>query len=398
MVLRVTVTKQSDPAFNYNSEINRFPVILGRDEKNEIPLPDPFKVVSRKHAKVIETEGILQLVDLEAPNFTYLNDEKLNPNEEYSIKSGDKIKIGEYEIELEIVLAEAPAAELEDDQKTMVFVNPFAEDIKSIVENLKTLSAKFVLDDSPMKTEMLKFSLSQNLGDFEDETSKIFAEYFSEKFSDKKNNNPVYEIIETKQPEPKIFSQTQNENTPATQDYSFNSHFTNTVDILLETFAKLIQGFLHFRQEFFGITIYHTIPTGNLKEFKEFLFNPGISSDEEKKRVGLLKDEVQKLLSHQIGMLEAYSQSISEGSKSLLESLDPDIVEREIINKDQQSSAIDVGKILPFTRKTKVLDAIKSNHRKYISDLYYIEKKFFRPPFLKGYQKRILSEKPHNEY
>jgi hypothetical protein len=57
-----------------------------------------------------------------------------------------------------------------------------------------------------------------------------------------------------------------------------------------------------------------------------------------------------------------------------------------------------MGKILPFTRKTKVLDAIKENYRKYISDLYHIEKKFFRPPFLKGYQKRILSEKSHNEY
>ena len=90
--------------------------------------------------------------------------------------------------------------------------------------------------------------------------------------------------------------------------------------------------------------------------------------------------------------------SITDGSKSLLQTLDPEVIEREIANKDQQSSAFDMGKILPFTRKTKVLDAIKENYRKYISDLYHIEKKFFRPPFLKGYQKRILSEKSHNEY
>jgi predicted component of type VI protein secretion system len=402
MVLRVTVSKQSDPSYHFNSEFSRFPIFLGRDEKNEIALPDPFKVVSRKHAKIVETEGILQLVDLEAPNFTYLNDDRLNPNEENAVKSGDKIKIGEYELELEVILEKAPPrVEIEDDQRTMIFVNPFAEEVSAISENLKKLSAKFMLDDSPMKSEMLKFSFSQYLGDLSgDETSKIVAEYFSENFPGQKINSGEKEIF-VKPPESKIYSPPKSDvhtPPPITQDYSFSSHFTSTVDVLLETFAKLIQGFLHFRQEFFGITIYHSLPSGSLKELKEFLFNPGISSDEEKKRLGLLKEEIQKLLTHQLGMLEGYRMSITDGSKSLLQTLDPEVIEREIANKDQQSSAFDMGKILPFTRKTKVLDAIKENYRKYISDLYHIEKKFFRPPFLKGYQKRILSEKSHNEY
>jgi len=400
MVLKITVTKQSDPSFINTPELNRFPIFFGRDEKNEVILPDPFKVISRKHAKITETEGILQLIDLETPNFTYLNDERINPNEENAIKSGDKIKIGEYELELQI-LKEKEGVD-DDDQKTMVFLNPFAEEIDGIAGNLKKLSEKFVLDNSPMKYEMLKFSLHQNFGDVkQNEINKVIAEYFSENFLDKKTSKAEKEIVEVKTPESKIFALPKNEvnlSSAISQDYSFNSHFTNTVDILLETFAKLIQGFLHFRQEFFGITIYHSLPTGSIKELKEFLFNPGISSEEEKKRLGLLKEEIQKLLSHQIGMLEGYRQSVTEGSKLLLESMDPGIIEREMLKKEQQSSAIDIGKILPFTKKTKVLDALKENYRKYISDLYHIEKKFFRPPFLKGYQKRILSEKSQNEY
>ncbi len=400
MVLRVTITKQSDPSYTDNLEFNRFPIFLGRDEKNEVILPDPFKVVSRKHTKIIETEGILQLIDLEAPNFTYLNGERINPNEENAIKSGDKVKIGEYELELQIVKVKEQAAD--DDQKTMVFLNPFAEEVAGIAVNLKKLSEKFVLDNSPMKAEMLKFSLLQNLGDLKkDEISKVIAEYFSENFLDKKASIIEKKVVETKTSESKIYSLPKSEvnlSSAMSQDYSFNSHFASTIDILLETFAKLIQGFLHFRQEFFGITIYHSLPTGSVKELKEFLFNPGISSEEEKKRLGLLKEEIQKLLSHQIGMLEGYRQSVTEGSKSLLESMDPGTIEREMMNKNQQSSAIDIGKILPFTKKIKVLDALKENYRKYISDLYHIEKKFFRPPFLKGYQKRILSEKSQNEY
>ena len=404
MVLKISIIKQSDPSFTNTSEFRRFPIFLGRDEKNEVILPDPFKVVSRKHAKIIETEGILQLIDLDAPNFTYLNEEKINPNEENAIKSGDKIRIGEYELELEVVIEkDSHQNEIaEDDQKTMVFVNPFAEEIAGIAENLKKLSEKFALDDSPMKSEMLKFSLHQNFGDAkQNEINRVIAEYFSENFLDKKIISPEKEILEPKTPDPKVFTLPKNEesfNPPISQDYSFNSHFSNTVDILLETFAKLIQGFLHFRQEFFGITIYHSLPTGSTKELKEFLFNPGISTEEEKKRLGLLKEEIQKLLSHQIGMLEGYRQSVTEGSKLLLESLDPVVIEKEMMNKNQPSSPIDMGKILPFTKKTKVLDALKENYGKYISDLYHIEKKFFRPPFLKGYQKRILSEKSQNEY
>jgi pSer/pThr/pTyr-binding forkhead associated (FHA) protein len=400
MVLRVTITKQSDPSYINNPEFSRFPIFFGRDEKNEVILPDPFKVISRKHAKIMETEGILQLIDLEAPNFTYLNGERINPNEETAIKSGDKVKIGEFELELEIIKEKEKV--VDDDQKTMVFLNPFAEEVAGIADNLKKLSEKFVMDNSPMKAEMLKFSLLQNLGDLKkDEINKIIADYFSENFLDKKATSIEKEVIGVKTPESKLYSLPKNEvnlSSSMSQDYSFNSHFTSTIDILLETFAKLIQGFLHFRQEFFGITIYHSLPTGSVKELKEFLFNPGISSEEEKKRLGLLKEEIQKLLSHQIGMLEGYRQSVTEGSKSLLESMDPGIIEREMMNKSQQSSAIDVGKILPFIKKTKVLDALKENYRKYISDLYHIEKKFFRPPFLKGYQKRILSEKSQNGY
>ncbi|HSP87659.1 MAG TPA: FHA domain-containing protein, partial [Ignavibacteriaceae bacterium] len=337
MILKISVVKQSDPSYLNNIELNRFPVFIGRDEKNEIILPDPFKVISRKHAKIIDTEGILQLIDLEAPNFTYLNDERLNPNEENAVKSGDKVKIGDYIIDLQLVKEKEQVPE--DDQKTMVFVNPFAEEVAGIAENLKKLSEKFAFDNSPMKAEMLKFSLLQNLGDLKkDDMGKVIAEYFDETFLDKKPALNEKQIF--KAPESKVYSAPKTEmnfNSSIPQDYSFNSHFTNTVDILLETFAKLIQGFLHFRQEFFGITIYHSLPTGSIKELKEFLFNPGISSEEEKKRLGLLKEEIQKLLSHQIGMLEGYRQSVTEGSKSLLESMDPGIIERDM-NKNQQPS------------------------------------------------------------
>ena len=74
MILKLSIIKQSDSAFSEQVEFNRFPIFLGRDNSNQVVLSDPLKIISRKHAKIINTEGILQLIDLESANFTYLND------------------------------------------------------------------------------------------------------------------------------------------------------------------------------------------------------------------------------------------------------------------------------------------------------------------------------------
>ena len=390
MILKLSLTKQSDSSISEQLEFNRFPVFLGRENSNQVVLPDPLKIISRKHAKIINTEGILQLVDLESANFTYLNDNKILPNEENALQSNDKIRIGDYELEVKLVKEEF--LEDEDDQKTMIFSSPFAEEISNIVDNLRIISSKFSLEDLPAKEKMLRLSVLQNLISLEkSESNKIIAECLSESFLDKelyrvnslqdKGFNKSFSGVE----QPKIISSSNKNfsNKPVPQEYSFNIHFSNTIDVFLDVFSKLIEGFLQFRQEFFGVTKYYILPTSSLSEIKEFLFNPDISPDEEKKRLDMLKDEAQKLLGHQIGLLEGYNISVTEGSKMLLQSLDPNIIEKEFQNKKNS------GKILSFSKKSKVLDLIKENYHKYISDPYYIEKKFFRPLFLKGYQKRL---------
>ena len=358
MKIKFKISKKSDPSYSSELDFNRFPVTMGRDEKNDVILPDPFKVVSRKHAKIINTEGILQLVDLESANMTYLNDNAILPNEENALKTGDMIRLGEYEIEVEMVKEQEVVQD--DDQKTMVFSSPFAEEVNILVETLNKITMKFEDDNSPMKMEMFKFSVMQSFNFLaKNEPNNFIAEYFAEHFLGRREAVPA-QVPREEKPEKKQMKSEEPKYTKSSsiQDYSLGSHFTETIDVLLDTFSKLIQGFLQFRQEFFGVTIYHTIPTGSLKEFKEFLFSPDISSEDEKKRLGLLKEETSKLLSHQIGLLEGYQESINEGAKALLNSIDPDTIEKEIDAKNKQTGP-DIGKILPFTKKSKVLDAFK---------------------------------------
>jgi type VI secretion system protein ImpI len=401
MKLKVTITKNSDTSYLEEKEIEKFPITLGRDDKNEILLPDHKKIISRNHAKIVYNNGLLQLVDLGSANFTYLNEQKIFPDEECMLKSGDKIKIGDYEISAEINLD--MDTRTFDDQKTMIFESPFANEIESFVIEFKKLTDKYLVDTTPSKSEMLRFSIMQSLGNISDtEGTKIISEFFAHKFLNQQisslstsKETPVISddsLKEIKVEEDSIRSNSSKQ--LSIPDYSFSSHFSQTVDLMLENLVKLIQTFLHFRQEFFGVTIYHTIPTGSLKEIKEYIFNPDISSEEQNKRINLIKEEAQKLFAHQVGLLEGYKNSVTEGSQSMLQSLDPELIEKEAENK--QSSGLQ--NLLPYSKKLKTLEIINKTYKKYISDPYHLEKKFFRPAFIKGYQKRISAKFDKNEY
>ncbi|MDT3697585.1 MAG: FHA domain-containing protein [Ignavibacterium sp.] len=402
MKLLITLRKISDSSFNRKFEFTQYPVKLGREADNDIVLEDQRKVVSRNHARIINTDGLLQVVDLGSANFTYLNGNKLFPNDENAIKNGDVIRIGDYELDIAVEQIKVESAPQWDDQKTMIFSNPFVDEVQKISDSILKLSEKYFYDESPLKSEMLRMSIMQGLdGLLSNDVNKVLSEYFASKFLDQSfissvKTEPSPKIITEEKPQIKSNIETSH-SAPTTKpqvDYSFSSYFSESVDVLLDTITKLIQGYLQFRQEFFGVTIYQTIPTGSLKDIKEYLFNPDLSAEEQKKRISLIKEETQKLLTHQIGILEGYRTSATEGSQSLLQSLDPEIIERETLSK--QTSAMD--NLIPNAKKVKILEAIKTNYKKYISDPYHLEKKYFRPPFIKGYQKRISARNEVNEY
>lgn len=80
------------------------PVVLGRDEKADISLPDPE--VSRLHARIswFETQYVIE--DLRSTNGTYLNGVLLRTPR--SLNPGDKIALGQTVLEFEWLAGELP--------------------------------------------------------------------------------------------------------------------------------------------------------------------------------------------------------------------------------------------------------------------------------------------------
>lgn len=66
-------------------------------ERPEIDLTDYDalgKGVSRRHAAVIRKDGSLQIVDKDSPNGTFLNGQKLVPNQPRVLRDGDDVRLG----------------------------------------------------------------------------------------------------------------------------------------------------------------------------------------------------------------------------------------------------------------------------------------------------------------
>lgn len=79
MKLLSTLRKISDKSFIKEFEFTEFPVRLGRESENEIILEDQYKIISRSHAKIVDTDGLIQVMDLGSANFTYLNGKEFFP-------------------------------------------------------------------------------------------------------------------------------------------------------------------------------------------------------------------------------------------------------------------------------------------------------------------------------
>ncbi|HOM02165.1 MAG TPA: FHA domain-containing protein [Acetivibrio sp.] len=80
---------------NFKVEENyilRKSVTIGRNDKNDIVIKDPF--ISGIHAYIMAEEGSILIKDMGSKNGTFVNGERLNEGETVLLNDGDNIKIG----------------------------------------------------------------------------------------------------------------------------------------------------------------------------------------------------------------------------------------------------------------------------------------------------------------
>ena len=76
--------------------------IIGKErQKVDFCVPDNNSV-SRNHANILCKGGVYYIVDKNSTNYTFVNGNKLNPNQEVKLNSGDKIKLADEEFEFRL--------------------------------------------------------------------------------------------------------------------------------------------------------------------------------------------------------------------------------------------------------------------------------------------------------
>jgi pSer/pThr/pTyr-binding forkhead associated (FHA) protein len=85
--------------------------IIGRSDEQKQHAPDIDlsdydglkKGVSRRHAVLVRYEGFAQIIDLHSSNGTFLNGERLQPDNPYPLAQGDELRFGS--LLVQVVLA-----------------------------------------------------------------------------------------------------------------------------------------------------------------------------------------------------------------------------------------------------------------------------------------------------
>ncbi|MEE8522396.1 MAG: FHA domain-containing protein, partial [Thermoanaerobaculia bacterium] len=139
-------------------------IAIGRDPGCDLPLADEMRVVSGEHAEIVADGARLLLTDLGSKNFTYLNEEQLEPDRPYEIRPGDVIEIGEYKIRVVAIRGKQAAAAVEPTAFDPGYVNPFQNDGKLLADTLRRVAEAYDQEAPTRRDAALREVLTQALG------------------------------------------------------------------------------------------------------------------------------------------------------------------------------------------------------------------------------------------
>ena len=83
-------------------------VTIGRSAKNDLSLHDPRRMVSSRHAEIRCRPPHCLVRDVGSKNGTVLNEERLAPGKEYPLRQGDRISIGDFMIDFDVLPSSPP--------------------------------------------------------------------------------------------------------------------------------------------------------------------------------------------------------------------------------------------------------------------------------------------------
>jgi len=126
--------------------------VIGKSGSADLAFDLDF--VSRRHLYVCKENNLIQLVDLNSANGTYVNNKKIDPNVPYSYKKGDIVYLGNKKLALKIEDLENSDEQKKIKDKTITHNSLVNPTLKNVAHPYEDPDLAFLNDDNP---EVLHF-------------------------------------------------------------------------------------------------------------------------------------------------------------------------------------------------------------------------------------------------
>ena len=400
MPVKFIVTKESDAEWRHECQFEDETITIGRNNSNDLVLDDPNKVVSRKHATIKREGPNCVLVDLGSRNSTTLNENKIDSKKPYPLESGDQIKIGDFVVHyFDTPPQEEPQAAHDDDpssERTVLWHNPFTEEVLELKAAFKKLQDKYGQEDTILRKSALEQALTEMLIETErDDVGQIVVKEFAGHFKvalptaeapaalpapeNNNNNNDVAPIVSSAPP---VIQSEQG--VVDVIDFS-DRQVNNAVEMFINATISMVKEAWKFRSEFIGIATIESqgsLHSATTQQLKDFLFDPELSDSEAKRRLVMIKMQIDELQLHYQALQSGYKSALKEGPQKLLQMLDPVALEKHFGKK--------ANGMLPFYAKVKVYESLKQKINEIQEEgTAGFEHNILRPAFIERYMRTM---------
>ena len=401
---------------NNNDELEEYTfdqerISLGRDQDNDLHIPDTSRVVSKRHAEILCENDRYEVVDLGSKNFTYLNNIRLESGRTYELSHGDWIKLGEFELEFKIL---RPEPELEEEPETArvshrefdktvfesSFVNPFAEDAARLVVAFNNLCTAYEDETPNRRMDALKdafdgLSLQDNI-----EAQQAVMRVL-ELSPDAEATDPVVRVASknAKNGENQLVPVLHDDRSvphdkalarvPQKSQIEFSEQQERVWQIVLNVLSMLLSIPWEFRHEFVGHTIAQTPESeilfeGNGSKLRNYLLDPRLDDEELTRRLALIEEGGDEVILHQLAMLEGYKAVVQQGMHMLLREIDP------IVAAENLSQEGGVYKMIPSMAQLVASWRLQEKFRELRAEDWSVtERRAYRPSFIRAYLSRM---------
>jgi len=342
MAITLRLTKRTDPDWVQELTYQEDSITVGRDASNVLQLASPL--VSKLHARIEPGGEEYRVVDLKSRNGTFLNDEKLVEGRVSPFRVGDRLRVSDFILEC--------------------------------------VSAEIIPPRPAVAVEQFD-ALASRLQAAEKECARLMEE----------NRHLQEQLASGYTPEPKP-------QVPVSSgvDSDTVQQLRKVAHALLGGFLKLMTGRFSFRSEFLGMTVIQdarlsALYSNSPDEALRYLLDPGLSAADVDVRLKMLEGELHDVRLHVMGLLDGYRKSVDEGTRKLLQGMNPEVLRKELSESTIALAGLRIPyRFLPGIFELKLAQLVQRRQREFMEeDRGILEKRFFRPAFIQAYQSCVTS-------